>query len=380
MSAAETYLRTIVVPTLELTSRKQSTLDKAFEEYHIARKEAASHFEKHNPAFMSYEDRGELRKEISSHSGVNLPSRAVRHAVETVKQNYEHAYATDRTIDPRPSHASLLPLDAQISRLFVTDNRYYLNVKTGDTNVSLPLETTEDDYHQSYLPNPDSLPPKTAHNQQRPGTSFSKIDSEDFPDDTVSLKKSTLHRDSENRFVAHLTFECEAEPRTESITDVDYLVGVSLLETRLATAALYDIHDDHVVDWYHEPVETTDPTIRSNTDYQQQRNYETANRIVDFALSAPDSAGIVLPEQTTIDDHSDIENWTTSHFTTVIKQKATEAGLPVTTTEKPTVWCSRCSGDVEKTKEEDFVVCRECGYQNDPGSNSSVRLAKLVLD
>lgn len=394
------YFRTVKIPILESTSKKAGKINRAMKDYRLSRQLAIDYFREHGTDEFGYSERESLRKQISSHDGVNLPARTIYPAITTAQQNYEQYENGEFDREPSAHRSDVLRLERQDTYLFHSADRYYLNVATGCGKVTLPLRVSDDDYHQNHLPDASAIP----DSGRRPGVPFADLDPGAFPNNTVKLSTSTLHRSAERVFTANLLFQCN--PNREPSDRVRNLVGVDRGRNQLAAAAVYDKESDHVVDWYNHSGDEVEhymdrfseriEEIQQNRAWMQmsgarqrrraytrQTDYEIANRIVDLAREHQPAA-IVLEDLSGMSrlGNRDGENrrfseWSYSRLGEYIRDKASPYSIPVWEVDPKNTsqQCSRC-GSQDTHRDSVHFRCRECGYEQHADANAAVNIAR----
>lgn len=402
-------MRTVKVPLETPTANKAGRINWAMKQFQRAREYACQYFEETDPLEATRAERSSLYKEIRPEYNVELPANVVTQAVNIVHQNYCE-YAKGRAeAPPKPNDATIYGLHAQVMRLFYQDGTYYLNLSTGRDRFSVPLRTTDDDYHSERLPHPEAVPEKQTKRQRIPGVEFDKIDADGFPGDVVQLSSSTLHQTGPRAYTAHFVFKVKRpEPSVSRDDTPRYVVGVDRGRNQLAYAALYDREDDHVVDWwnrsgddvqhymdeYAERIrefqqagvwEKMDDARDRRYRYKKQVDYEVANGIAELASSARNEGAVIAVEQ--LSDMGRLGNYTVenrrfsewSYYRQAqyIQDKAVESGVDVVEVDPAytSQQCSRCGSD-KTTREGVHFECSDCGYEQHADANAAVNIAK----
>lgn len=405
MEGIDTYTRTIRVPVRTLSAKKVGMVNRAMKDYRRARELVCDYFRKPDtdPFDFGYGEREDLRKSISAHSRVSLPSRCIYPAIATVEQNYKEFEQDGRATEPEANRPDTLALEGQNARIFHTDGTYYLNVATGRGAVNLPLRTSTDAYHDDRLPHPESVP---ATGRRRTGVPFADLDPEDFPDDVVKLSTSTLSKTGCRQFVANLVFQ-HAKRVSRSIDETPrHLVGVDRGRNELAYAAVYNTADDHVTDWENVSGDETehymdrfaerirefqsagvweemDAARERRYRYKRQRDYELANAIVDAARGHLDVA-IVLEDLSNLSrlggyarESRRFAEWSYYRQAEYIRQKAEPYDIPVIEVgpQFTSQECSRC-GSADTSRSGVHFTCRDCDHDQHADANAAVNIAK----
>jgi IS605 OrfB family transposase len=404
----ETYTRTVQFETPVLTAKKAGLLNRAMKDYRRARAYACRYFQNHDPFDFSYSDRESLRKRISRQEDVNLPARTVYPVITTVEQNYKEYEKDESADEPQANRADTLALEGQNARIFYDDG-YYLNVNTGPKSVNVPLDVSDDAWHQDRLPRPEYIPAKESDRQRRCGVKFEDLEPGNFPKDTVKLSTSTMSNVGERRYVANLVFKIKKR-MTQDVKpeDARYVVGVDRGRNVLAYAALYDRENDHVESWwsrkgdevqhymdrFSERIrefqeagvwEKMEEARKRRLRYKEQVDYEIANRVVELAREKMGGA-IVLEELSNMSRLGDygkenrrFSEWSYYRLGEIIKQKAEPYDIPVKEIEPSYTSqdCSRC-GSEDTDRGGVHFRCNECGYDQHADANAAVNIAKRV--
>lgn len=404
MSNDTTYARTIRVPVATPTATKTGKLTRAMKEYRTARQEAIAYFAgEGDPLNFTYSDRETLRKAIAARDDVQLPSRVIYPALTTVAQNYaEYAKGTFDT-PPTAERADTLGLEGQQARLFHTDGRYYLDVPTGRGPVALPLRTTDDEWHQERFPRPAAVPPR---GRSRTGVPFAELEPEAFPGSTVKLSTSTLSKAGRRSFVANLVFQHRKRIERTPSDDPRYVVGVDRGRNVIASAAVYDRHEDHVHDWaqydgdevehrmdeFADRVaefqaagvwEQMDDARERRIRYKRQVDFEAANLVVDLARGRFDVAIALedLGSMTRLGGYAAesrrFTEWSYARLRDAIARRADEYDISVVAVEPANTSqvCSRCGSEATRRSGVHFT-CQDCGYEQHADANAAVNIAK----
>jgi len=397
------YTRTVQVPVARLTAKKAGMLNRAMKDYRRAREQTCRYFKRNNAFEFTYSERDELRKELGNHDRINLPSRVLYPAIATVEQNYKEYEKDGRASPPQANRTDTLALEGQNARIYHTEGRYYLNVSTGNGVVNLPLVVSNDDYHKERFPNPDTVPPA---GRTRTGVQFADLEPEDFPGKTVKLSTSTLQKTGQRRFIANLVFQIEKRVDRPNDGTPRYLIGVDRGRNQLASAAVYDIEEDHVVDWWSRDGDEVQHYMDEFSNrirefqqagvwkqmedarmrrfrYKEQADYEVANAIVNLARERLD-AGIILEDLGGLSrlgswkvENRRFAEWSYYRLEQYIQQKAEPYDIPVQTVEPAYTSreCSRCGTD-DTARDGIYFECRECNYEQHADANAAVNIAK----
>lgn len=404
-------VRTVVFQIPTLTAKKSGLLNRAMKDYHRARAVACEQFQdgEYDPLDFNLSEQNELSGHISGRGDVNLSSRQTAYAVRKVKQNYAEFAKDARASPPKATRADTLSITRRSTRMFYENGRYYLNVRTGLDTVNLPLQTSEDGYHASFLPEPTAVPAKQSKYQRRAGVPFKEIETSDLPRRTQRVSTSTLQKCGPRQFTANLTFQVAKEQeRTYDVDDAQYIVGVDRGRNQLAYAALYDGDEDHVTNWYSRTGDEVqhymdefskriqefqkngvwdqmDDARQRRYRYKEQVDYEVANAIVDLAREADGAVVIVLEDlegMSKLGNYT-VENrrfneWSYYRLGQFIEQKAAPYDIPVRRVDPygTSQECSRCGEDEETVRQGVHFRCKSCGYVPHADANAAVNTAK----
>lgn len=411
----DTYTRTVVVPVKRLTERKYGLLTRQMKHNLRVRQYAAEHFQKPDvtASRMTYSSRDDLRKRIQSQPDVDLDSHAVRVAIRGVEQNYaEHEKARNST-PPWPEYPTTIAYTAQRAFLFADGGAWYLSLPAKNGDLLLPLDVSDDDYHQQILPDPEVAP----DTGRRPGVSLESFDHDDFDSRAAGLGRCSVNKSRGGGFSVHFSVEFEKHV-VRDVTDPRYVVGVDRGRNQLFYAALYDTETDHVLSWAHlggDEIENTMDEIATRVSefqangtyhkvsklrnrrnrYKRQKDFEAANAIVDLAREAREHGGlsgasvaIVLEELSGMNrlgnyarENRRFNEWSHYRLEQAVTDKAEPYDIPVETV-KPQFTsqdCSRCGGD-ETVRSGVHFTCESCGYEQHADANAAVNIAKRFAD
>lgn len=399
----DTYTRTVRIPLRTLTARKAGLLNRAMKDYRRTREITINHFDNDGDALdFPYNERESLRKRLSNHDRIHLPSRVLYPAITTVEQNYAEYEKGEFDTPPTAARADTLGLEGQSTRLFYTDGTYYLDVPTGRGAVLCPLRTSTDGWHTKRLPKTDAAPPS---GRTRTGIPFAEFEPGDFPNSTVKLSTSTLSKTGRRSFVANLVFQ-HKKCMSRDVSDSRFIVGVDRGRNQLVTAALYDTVADRVLDWLHVDGDETEHYMdrfaeriaefqsagvwdqmeaarKRRFRYKEQRDFEAANQIVDMARGkfgvtiALEDLGTMSRLGGYASESRRFSEWSYGRQRDAIARKAEPYDIPVQTIDPryTSQVCSRCGGS-DTYRSGVHFHCRGCGYEQHADANAAVNIAK----
>lgn len=404
----DTYIRITRFYTPELSAKKAGLINRAMKDYRLARDLAYDYFGRNGTDGFGYSEMNDFYKEIHRRPDIELGANTVMAAIRVAEQNYGEFEKDRNGTPPTAGAADTYGLVPGSSRLFHSDGRYYLNVHTGAKRVSAPLRVTDNEYHQSALPLPESLPAIDSKWQRTPGVEFKELTEDDFPETTTKIGESTLKRVGERTFCADLTiYRAKRIVRGDSIDDCRYVLGVDRGRNQLAYAALYDREEDHIVDWWNRGGDEVRHYLDQFADrihefqaadawgemedarerrfrYKKQTDYEIANALVDM-IRDRFSAGIVLEDLSGMarlgsysDERRRFNQWSYYRLEQFIRDKAEPLDIPVTTVEPAytSVACSRCGDEDSTTRKGIHFRCDGCGYEQHADANAAANIAK----
>jgi len=409
----DVYTRTIVFQIPIVTAKKNGKINRAMKEYRYARSEACVYFQNHDPFDFTISDQNELSKNIVDRGDIQIPRVQIGYAIRIVNQNYREYEQDPKASPPEANRADTLAIPRKYARIFHTDDRYYLNIRTGRGRVALPLQTSDEPYHADYLPVPEKVPTKQSDRQRIAGVTLKDLSPNELPKNTVRLSTSTLQKIGKRQFEAHLRFEKAVHhERTYSPKEAQYVVGVDRGRNQLAYAALYDRDNDHIIDWYNRSGnevehymnefssritefkkagvwDQMDGARQRRRRYKQQIDYEVANSVVELARQAPSSVVIILENLSNIDrlgrynkEKRRFNEWSYFRLEELIKHKSKKYDIPVEKIEPyyTSQECSRCGEDESTNRHSVNFKCEECGYTQHADANAAVNIAKFFIE
>lgn len=413
VSERESYIRTIVIPILELTARKAALLNGGMKDYRFAREYACNYFLGENPFDFDLTEQAKLSQDIKDSGDVDIPLLQVGYATRIVNQNFRKFVENSEPTPPTANRANTLPIPRKYGRLLHKNGRYYLHIRTGRGRVLLPLNTSEDEYHQNYLPKEKAVPEKQSNRQRIAGTNLKDIPSSTFPNRVQTIRTSTVQKIGPRHFEAHFRFEiAKKRERNYQPSDARYYVGVDRGRNHLAYCCLYDSIEDHVLDWYNRSGKEVEHNMDRFNErisdfkshgvwnqmhsaryqrrrYKRQIDYEIANSIIEFANKPEGSVSIVLEDLRSMDqlgkysqEHRRFSQWSYRRLQECIEDKADPYDIPVVEVEPhhTSRICSRCGEDEDTFRKGVVFRCNQCGYNQNADANAAVNIAKRYAE
>lgn len=400
-----TIIRTLVIQIPPLTAKKAGLLNRAMKDYRRARAYVCEAFERYDPSELT---QNELVETIYHQDDIQLLNHQIAYGYRTVKQNFDEYWSDPDASPPEATRADTLVIPRSSTYIFYENDKYYLNIPTGQGKVNLPLRTSNNTHHADYLPNSASVPVGES-NRGRDGTKFSDLTPDDFTSRTRQISTSTIQRQGKRRFTANLSFQIATkQERTYDVEDAQYVIGVDRGRNQLAYAALYNREQDHVHDWWNRSGDQVrhysdqlaerirefqsagvwdqmDEARQRRHRYKRQVDYEVANAIVDLARQSSSSVVIALEDlqgMSKLGSYS-VENrrfseWSYYRLGQYIEQKAAPYDIPVERVDPydTSQECSRCGENDVSVRDGVHFECPACDYSQHADANAAVNIAK----